>query len=58
MSRVCIVCLGECGGAWKRMVQDSQDRKEAHWLGGCGFPRERQMEIMHRRAKEEFGTGD
>ena len=54
MERACIVCLGECKNTWKRAPLDSQDSHEAHWIGGCALPRERQMEIMRRRAAEEL----
>ncbi len=54
MTRACVVCLGQCGNPWTRAPQDSNDAGEAHWMGHCALPRDEQMEIMRRRAKEEL----
>ncbi len=35
MTRDCDFCQGRCGAVWRRAVVDSNDTREAHWLGTC-----------------------
>lgn len=37
LDRACPDCGGACGSTWKRAVADSNDRREAHWIGQCGL---------------------
>jgi hypothetical protein len=54
MELPCPRCRGRCGRKWMRMVQDSQDSNEAHWLGGCGLPLEEQAAIIKSRDETHF----
>lgn len=40
LDHACVMCGGRCGARWERAVMDSNDRRRAHWIGGCGLPRE------------------
>jgi hypothetical protein len=53
MELPCPFCLGRCGSAWKRMVMDSQDSREAHWLGGCKLPADEKKLEMEKRIREQ-----
>jgi len=35
----CLQCGGRCGARWHRAVMDSQDEKDAHWVGECKLPK-------------------
>ena len=53
MELPCPCCLGRCGAMWKRMVMDSHDSREGHWLGGCQLPADEKMKEMELRLREE-----
>ncbi len=46
MEIACLICGGKCGRTWKRMLMDSWDESQAHWLGGCGLPEDEQKQII------------
>lgn len=46
MERPCLVCGGRCGAIFKRAAIDSNDYKEAHWIGGCQLPADEQQRCL------------
>jgi hypothetical protein len=37
MEHPCLACGGKCGNIWKKMLVDTHDSGQAHWLGACGL---------------------
>ncbi len=52
LERPCIVCGGKCGAVLTRMVMDSQDAGEAHWIGSCKLPKAEQMLLLQKAADQ------
>ena len=53
MDIACLICGGRCGSRWKRMVMDSRDFNQAHWLGGCKLPADEQRSLMAKSFQEQ-----
>ena len=49
MEIACLICGGRCGAKWKKMIMDTRDSGEAHWLGGCNLPEEERKQVMKDR---------
>jgi len=45
LERLCQLCDGRCGQVHERAVADSNDRRNAHWIGGCGLPPDEQRAL-------------
>ena len=52
MKRDCGICDGECGRKWTRMLLDSLDSGEAHWIMDCGLPQQERYERMRKKMQE------
>lgn len=52
LEKPCPVCEGKCGAKWKRMVLDSLDSGESHWIMNCGLPPEEFRKKMWQKMEE------